>query len=160
MNAYQKPPVTVLELPLELYALLNQRLAEGIDLQMKLKQAQWNVKGANFLGLHQLFDSIHAAVALHVEQIAEQIVQKGGIAEGTVQVSAARSRLADYPLVLSDGLAHIDAVQKALTTFRHEIRNTVDDADELDDPETAALFISILRSLDKWVRLIEAQAGT
>jgi starvation-inducible DNA-binding protein len=159
MNTSHKPPAIALELPLELYALLNQRLSEGIDLQMKLKQAHWNVKGANFIGLHLLFDRIHEAVALHVDQIAERIVQKGGIAEGTVQVSAARSRLADYPLVLSDGLAHIDAVRKALTTFQHEVRNTVDDADELDDAETAELFISILRSLDKWVRLIEAQVA-
>lgn len=142
----------------ELLTLLNQRLAEGVDLQMEMKQAHWNVKGANFIGLHQLFDSIAAAVEVHVDQIAERIVQLGGIAEGTVRVSAARSRLADYPLVILDGLAHVEAVGKALATFRHEVRNTVGEAEELGDIETADLFIEIARSLDKWVWFVGAHA--
>lgn len=142
----------------ELLTLLNQRLAEAVDLQMKMKQAHWNVKGANFLSLHQLFDSIAEAVTAYVDQIAERIVQLGGIAEGTVRVSAARSKLADYPLVISAGQAHIEAVGKALATFRHEVRNTVDEAEELDDVETADLFIGMSRSLDKWVWFVEAHA--
>ncbi len=141
-----------------LLTLLNQRLAEAVDLQMKMKQAHWNVKGANFMGLHQLFDSIAEAVAAYVDQIAERIVQLGGVAEGTVRVSAARSKLADYPLVISAGLAHVEAVGKALATFRHEVRNTVDEAEELDDVETADLFIGMSRSLDKWVWFVEAHA--
>ena len=158
MNTPEIPSMSSLEQRTELQSLLNQRLAEAIDLQMDMKQAHWNVKGANFIGLHQLFDSIAEAVAVYVDQIAERIVQKGGIAEGTVRVSAARSRLADYPLAASGGVAHIEAVTKALTTFRHEVRNTVDEADELGDAETADLFISISRSLDKWVWFVEAHA--
>lgn len=141
-----------------LRALLNQRLAEAVDLQMKMKQAHWNVKGSNFIGLHQLFDSIAEAVAAYVDQIAERIVQGGGIAEGTVRVSAARSRLADYPLLIADGPAHVEAVSKALTTFRHEIHNSVGEAEEMGDKETADLLSEISRSLDKWVWFVEAHA--
>jgi ferritin-like protein len=42
----------------ELNVLINQRLADIIDLQMQLKQAHWNVKGPHFIGLHELFDKI------------------------------------------------------------------------------------------------------
>jgi starvation-inducible DNA-binding protein len=42
----------------ELNALINQRLADVIDLQMQLKQAHWNIKGPHFIGLHELFDKI------------------------------------------------------------------------------------------------------
>ena len=43
---------------LELNALLNQRLACAVDLQMQMKQAHWNVKGPSFIALHGLFDTI------------------------------------------------------------------------------------------------------
>src|SRR5215475_6912701 len=77
----------------ELNALINQRLADVIDLQMQLKQAHWNVKGPHFIGLHELFDQIAEGVATYVDMVAERIVQLGGIAEGTVRAAAARSRL-------------------------------------------------------------------
>src|SRR3954465_3087018 len=111
---------TVNDLPkagrIELNLLLNQRLAEAVDLQLQMKQAHWNVKGPHFIGLHKLFDKIDEAVESYVDLIAERIVQLGGIAEGTVRVSAARSRLEEYPLVIGDGAAHVEAVSKALST--------------------------------------------
>jgi len=36
----------------QLNALMNQRLADAVDLQMQMKQAHWNVKGPHFIGLH------------------------------------------------------------------------------------------------------------
>ncbi len=32
--------------------ILNDRLADAIDLQSQVKQAHWNVKGPNFIALH------------------------------------------------------------------------------------------------------------
>src|SRR5689334_24747584 len=72
----------------ELNALMNQRLADAVDLQLQMKQAHWNVKGPNFIGLHELFDKIDEAVESYVDLIAERIVQLGGIAEATVRVAA------------------------------------------------------------------------
>src|SRR5882672_1282187 len=109
----------------ELNALLNQRLADAVDLQMQIKQAHWNVKGPHFIGLHELFDQIDEAVEGYVDLIAERIVQLGGIAEGTARVAAGRSRLEEYPLVIADGRAHVEAVSKALSTFGREARATI-----------------------------------
>src|SRR5476651_736443 len=69
----------------ELNALMNQRLASAVDLQMQMKQAHWNVKGPSFIGLHELFDKVAESVEEYVDLIAERIVQLGGIAEGTVR---------------------------------------------------------------------------
>src|SRR3984885_10012556 len=44
----------------ELINLLNQRLADAIDLQTQAKQAHWNVKGPSFIALHELFDKVNA----------------------------------------------------------------------------------------------------
>ena len=143
---------------LELTALMNLRLASAVDLQLQLKQAHWNVKGPNFIGLHGLFGKIAATVETYADQIAERIVQLGGIAEGTARVAAARSRLDEYPLTVSEGLEHVNAVSMALANFGHDARLTIDEANALDDADTADLFTHISRGLDHWLWFVEADA--
>ena len=143
---------------LELNTLMNLRLASAVDLQMQMKQAHWNVKGPSFIGLHELFDKVNEAVESYVDMIAERIVQLGGIAEGTVRVAAARSRLEEYPLTIADGLSHVGAVADALSDFGKEARMTIDEADGLDDADTADLFTEISRGIDKWLWFVEAHA--
>ena len=143
-------------LRLKLNVLTNQSLADAVDLQMQIKQAHWNVKGPHFIGLHELFDQIDEAVESYVDLIAERIVQLGGIAEGTVRVAAGRSRLEEYPLVIADGRAHVEAVSKALSTFGRESRATINQANELDDADTADIFTEISRGIDKWLWFVEA----
>ena len=142
----------------ELNTLMNQRLADAVDLQAQMKQAHWNVKGPHFIGLHELFDQIDEAVESYVDLIAERIVQLGGVAEGTVRVAAGRSRLEEYPLDIADGQAHVEAVAKALSTFGHEARETIDQADELGDADTADIFTEISRGIDKWLWFVEAHS--
>jgi starvation-inducible DNA-binding protein len=140
----------------QLNALLNQRLASAVDLQMQMKQAHWNVKGPSFIGLHELFDKVAEAVEGYVDEIAERIVQLGGVAEGTVRMAASRSRLAEYSPEISEGMAHVEGVALALSTFGQEARNTINEADELDDADTADLFTEISRGIDKWLWFVEA----
>ncbi len=143
---------------LELNALLNQRLASAVDLQSQMKQAHWNVKGPSFIALHELFDKVDEAVEAYVDLIAERIVQLGGIAEGTVRVAAARSRLPEYPMAIADGLAHVEGVARGLSTFGQEIRASIDAANELDDADTADLFTEVSRGIDKWLWFVEAHS--
>lgn len=142
----------------ELNTLMNQRLADAVDLQMQMKQAHWNVKGPSFIGLHELFDKVDEAVESYVDMIAERIVQLDGVAEGTVRVSAARSRLVEYPLAIAEGMAHVEAVARALSTFGQAARSTINEADELDDADTADLFTEISRGTDKWLWFVEAHS--
>jgi len=156
LNVYKTENDIPQELRLKLNILANQGLADAVDLQMQMKQAHWNVKGPHFIGLHELFDQIDEAVESYVDLIAERIVQLGGIAEGTVRVAAGRSRLEEYPLVIADGRAHVEAVSKALSTFGHEARATIHQANELDDADTADIFTEISRGIDKWLWFVEA----
>src|SRR5260221_4418032 len=87
--------------------LLNARVADAIDLQTQIKQAHWNVKGPNFIALHELFDKINEEVEDYVDDLAERAVQLGGVAEGTVRTVAKRSSLADYPASTVDGRSHV-----------------------------------------------------
>jgi starvation-inducible DNA-binding protein len=142
----------------ELNALINQRLADVIDLQMQLKQAHWNIKGPHFIGLHELFDKIAEDVETYVDEIAERAVQLGGIAQGTVRTAASRSRLEEYPLDIADGATHVEAVAKALSTFGREARVSIEEANALDDADTADLFTEVSRGIDKWLWFVEAHA--
>jgi starvation-inducible DNA-binding protein len=142
----------------ELNVLMNLRLASAVDLQMQMKQAHWNVKGPSFIGLHELFDKVDEAVESYVDMIAERIVQLGGVAEGTVRVAATRTRLAEYPLQLAEGMAHVEAVARALSTFGAEARTTIDEANALDDADTADLFTEVSRGIDKWLWFVEAHS--
>src|SRR3989442_4322862 len=107
---------------LEAIGLLNQRLADCIDLQTQCKQAHWNVKGPTFIALHKLFDEINEDVEGYVDLIAERIVQLGGIAYGTVGIVERRSTLVDYPLTLSNGAQHVAALSDALAGFCPAVR--------------------------------------
>ena len=137
-------------------ALLNARLADCIDLQSQTKQAHWNVKGPNFIGLHELFDKINEEVEDYVDDIAERAVQLGGFAEGTVRVVAKQSNLKEYPLNVSDGHAHVDALSSALAAFGLQARKAINDANDLGDLDTADLFTEVSRGIDKWVWFVEA----
>jgi Ferritin-like domain len=79
-------------------ALLNQLLADATDLYSQTKQAHWNVKGMQFFQLHELFDTLADSVEDYVDLIAERATSLGGTACGTVRLSAAASRLPEYPL--------------------------------------------------------------
>src|SRR5437879_2927454 len=124
----------------ELNTLINQRLADLVDLQMQLKQAHWNVKGPHFIGLHELFDKVAEEVEEFTDDIAERAVELGGIALGTVQVVAKKSRLPAYPLDLASGREHVAALSRALAKFGASVRVAIDKAGDFGDADTADLF--------------------
>jgi starvation-inducible DNA-binding protein len=136
--------------------LLNQRLADCIDLQTQCKQAHWNVKGPGFIGLHKLFDEINEDVKEYVDLLAERAVQLGGVAEGTARCVAERSTLSEYPLEISNGMEHVDALSTALATFGRATRKSIDELDELGDADTTDMLTEISRGIDKWLWFVEA----
>src|SRR5436190_7419298 len=140
----------------EVIGLLNQRLAEAIDLQTQCKQAHWNVKGPAFIALHKLFDDVNEDVEEYVDLIAERVVQLGGIAEGTVGAVEERSTLPDYPLALSNGGEHVAALSDALAAFGRTMRIGIEEMNELEDAGSADTLTEISRGVDKWLWFVEA----
>src|SRR5262245_7567185 len=140
--------------------LLNARLADAIDLQTQTKQAHWNVKGPNFIALHELFDKINEEVEDYVDDLAERAVQLGGVAEGTARAAAKRSTLSEYPANTVDGRSHVEALSSALAAFGKSVRKGIDSANELGDLDTADLLTEISRGIDKWLWFVEAHQQT
>lgn len=137
---------------------LQARLYDAIDLTFQAKQAHWNVKGPNFIGLHELFDKIYEDMDGHVDDIAERIAIIGGTALGTVRATADNTSLNEYPHDIFSGKAHVEALSTALAEFGAKVRESIDKADEAGDKDTADLFTGISRAIDKWTWFVEAHA--
>ena len=135
---------------------LNRRLADSVVLSTQVKQAHWNVKGPHFIGLHELFDDVYAAVLEYTDLIAERVVQLGGIAEGTAKVAVDRTALSPYPLDIAAGKAHCQALSSALATFGKGVRAAIDETDQAGDKDTSDLFTEVSRGIDKWLWFVEA----
>jgi starvation-inducible DNA-binding protein len=140
--------------------LLNARLADAIDLHLQAKQAHWNVKGPAFIALHELFDRLAGDVDGHVDDMAERIAALGGVAEGTLQAVAGRSRLDAYPLDLAEGRAHLAALAAALARFGANVRKAIDETAAAGDADTSDLFTGVSRDIDKSLWLVEAHLQT
>lgn len=143
-----------------LAGVLNARLADAIDLASQMKQAHWNVKGPNFIALHEMFDTIHGEIQVHVDDIAERVTALGGTAEGTAAVSAEKSILPRYPMTAQSGAEHVEAVSTALASFGRAMRAAIDQAAEIGDADTEDLFTGISRAIDKNLWFVEAHAQT
>jgi len=136
--------------------LLNQSLADAMDMKSQAKQAHWNVKGPNFIALHELFDQVATEVEAHVDEIAERVTALGGTAMGTVRIASENSSLSQYPLEITDGAAHVDALSTAMADFGKKVRKNIDTTDELGDADTADLYTGISRAIDKLLWFVEA----
>jgi starvation-inducible DNA-binding protein len=136
--------------------ILNNRLADAIDLQSQVKQAHWNVKGPHFIALHELFDKISDVVLEQIDEIAERITSLGGTAEGTVAVAAKRSQLKNYPLSITAGKDHLFYLSTQLSVYGKAVRADIDGTDQLGDKDSADLMTGISREIDKYLWFIEA----
>ena len=136
--------------------LLNARLLDAINLNLQAKQAHWNVKGPQFIALHELFDKVADAAEDASDELAERAVQLGGVAIGAASAIAAESKLKPYPPSAVSGAEHVEALSSALARFGALVRDAIDQADEAGDKDTADLFTEISRETDKYLWFVEA----
>jgi starvation-inducible DNA-binding protein len=136
--------------------LLNQHLADAFDLYSQTKQAHWNVKGLQFIALHELFDKLAEDLEEAIDDMAERVTALGGTALGTVRIAAASSSIAEYPLDITDGPQHIEALAERFGRLAGTVRSAIDTATEAGDADTADLFTEVSRMLDKNLWFLEA----
>src|SRR5580693_9313929 len=136
--------------------LLNARLADAIDLGTHTKHAHWNVKGPNFIALHELFDKIAESIEDQIDTIAERVTALGGTAHGTLTSVARGTSLKPYPEDIYDGATHVGALAAVLSDFGTKVRAAIDDSAKLGDAGTSDLFTGISRETDKNLWFLEA----
>ncbi len=140
----------------KLAALLQDRLADSIDLYLKVKNSHWNVKGPTFIALHELFDKVAGEALVYGDDLAERSVQLGGTPDGSAAAVSKGSGLPDGPRKFEHETDHVKAVADALAGFGKSVRKGIDQADTLGDKDTADLFTEISRGVDKSLWFVEA----
>jgi starvation-inducible DNA-binding protein len=138
--------------------LLNQQLADTFDLFSQTKQAHWNVKGMQFIALHELFDKLAEEVEDYTDELAERATALSGTAQGTARMAAKASTLKEFPSV-TDGRAVVAALADRYAALAKTTRAAIDVASKEGDADTADLFTEISRGLDKWLWFLEAHLG-
>ncbi len=120
--------------------VMQERLAEALDMYSQAKFAHWNVKGVNFYQLHLLFDSVAEAIFPQIDQIAERMTQLGGVANGTVRQSANGSQIPEFDVNLTAGMDYVNALANSLGSYCQALRGASDKIDEIGDEPTADFF--------------------
>jgi starvation-inducible DNA-binding protein len=136
--------------------VLNARLADAIDLALMTKQAHWNIKGPNFIALHEMIDRFRSEIDTHVDTMAERIVQLGGTALGTTQAVARTTTLRPYSTDLHRAKDHLAALIERYAQVGSAVRTAIDETEEAGDADTNDLLIAFSRALEKQLWFLEA----
>lgn len=134
--------------------ILNQALAETLDLYTQTKHAHWNVKGENFYQLHLLFDELAEMIFPYIDELGERITALGGFAKGTVRMAVSGSELPEFPEV-NGGMEFVRALADRYGELGNRSREAIDKTDQLEDMASSDLMTEIVRGLDKALYFLE-----
>ena len=127
---------------------LNALLANVTVFYQKLRHYHWNVIGARFLALHGQFEHEYDGWSEAIDEIAERIVQLGGVPAHTLEEVLGLATLAEDPEVPSaEGM--IQRVVADLLALRSNLDDTISRAEGANDRVTAAMIDGYLAGVEK-----------
>ncbi len=115
------------------------------------KQAHWNVRGANFIAIHELLDTIVDHAAAGADSAAERIVALGLPIDARVSTVAEKTTATNVPAgftpwedILRDVIADMDVVIA-------DVQAAIDGLDEIDlTSQDVAIAIKESLEKDRW----------
>ncbi|AXK85999.1 DNA starvation/stationary phase protection protein [Nocardia farcinica] len=137
--------------------VLQDALADLIDLSLLGKQAHWNVVGPHFRALHLQLDELVDAARGFVDAVAERAAALGVSPDGRLATVAATSGLPEFPAGYVADAEVVTAIVTTLDTAVRRMRERIE-ATDTADPVTQDLFIEITAELEKQRWMFQAQS--
>jgi starvation-inducible DNA-binding protein len=135
--------------------LLQRQLSTYNDLHLTLKHIHWNVVGPNFIGVHEMIDPQVDAVRTFADDVAERIAALGASPQGTPGAIIKDRTWDDYSVGRDTVQAHLAALDLVYTGVIEDIRQSIDETDELDQV-TQDLLIGQTGHLEKFQWFVRA----
>lgn len=134
---------------------LNALTQASVMLASSYKHFHWTVAGPHFAPLHALYDTHAALIAVHVDDLAERIIQLGGVPMALPGEVAAKSPLKapeSGVVAWRAQLAWLDAAHVAV------IRHLTEAIADATDPGVADLLTRVVQDHQKMAWMIRASA--
>jgi len=112
------------------------------------KQAHWHVRGANFIGVHELLDTVVAHAQEWADTAAERIVALGLPVDARLQTVAEKTTVPAPSAGFQQADRTIAEVIAMLDAAAVSVRTAIDELDEIDQT-SQDVAIEIARGIDK-----------
>ena len=112
------------------------------------KQAHWNVRGSNFIAIHELLDSVVANAQGFADLAAERIVALGLPIDARVSTIAEKVPATTVPAGFAQWQDEITAIVADMDAVIADVQAAIDGLDETDLP-SQDVAIEIKRGLEK-----------
>jgi starvation-inducible DNA-binding protein len=146
-----KPTIGISDRDLEEVAnLLNTLLADEYVLFTKTRNAHWNVTGANFYGLHKLFQDQQEAIDRIIDDVAERVRSLGHFAIASLKSFLSVTHMDEEHDNFSDAELILQTLINDHETIIRIIRNDIIPiSDKYKDLSTADFITDILKQHEK-----------
>ncbi|ROO29081.1 DNA-binding protein [Salinisphaera orenii MK-B5] len=113
--------------------ILNQSIADCLDMQSQCRQAGWMLADPGYASERVLLTKAIALIERQVDRLGRRVVELGGAVEGSVRQVAARSGLNEYPAGADDLHGHFDALVLAFGLVSGAMREDCGELSALGD---------------------------
>jgi starvation-inducible DNA-binding protein len=136
--------------------LLQSLLADNLLLELKTRNAHWNVTGPHFNHLHLMFGGQYEELAESSDEIAERIRKLGGNPIATLKEASSFARLKEAPGKLPEAPEWIEILLKDHESVIRQLREDAETASKQDDAGTNDFLIGLLKEHEKTAWMLRA----
>jgi starvation-inducible DNA-binding protein len=129
--------------------MLNECLAHSIELNARIKQANWSARGENYYVFHKMADDFTDDLAKQSNKLSARISAIGGVPGWTPSTVAETSLLPEYPLEMMKVNEHLKTLAANYELAIEQLQKVTQRHAEIDDYVTTSIVTSFKKLLEE-----------